>query len=107
MSDTLERPPRPEGLLLIGPEGRTYVALDPNNLIVAEDDVVHGYGVRTTHVSMAIPAAESEPEVAGRDMVNGVWHTWWRLGWIYDEYGDLVHVWHYHPYGTAFAIYQV
>jgi len=99
---------KPKGLFVFGTDGGIYSVKDKAALVeVKGDEGVHGFGIKEAAVSRSVPAPQQEADVKGQDLdIYGFWHMYWKWGYIYNEIGRLIYVHHYHPYGTAFAIYE-
>lgn len=100
-----KKAPKPKGLHVFGTDGKVYRVKDAAALEPADANGVHGVGLSQKKTGAKVPAAVAEGDVSGHDMQLGVWHRWWAWGWLYNEAGVLVYVYHYHPYGTFLAIY--
>jgi hypothetical protein len=98
--------PKPKGTFVFGTNGKCYEVTDKSALVEVDASQLHGMGLKQDCASRAIPDPKGEGDVSGHDMQLGVWHMWWAYGWIYSlNVNRMVYVYHYHPYGTDFAIY--
>jgi hypothetical protein len=100
------KPPKPKGFFVFGTNGKMYEVKNKAALAEVCPSEMHGIGIKKASASRAIPDPKSEGDVSGHDAQLGVWHMWWAWGWIYSlDVNRMVYVYHYHPYGTDFAIY--